>query len=184
MYIKVRIEFYRSADLVWTASGMGQWKEMIRITCDTDCYYCTIKLSSPLLVYDFCDAVIIPDILILLHWGNSSCICSGYGDIGYVVYIWGFSCLDYSFDVLILWNRKLSLYRRFCRVCFHRVLLQISGFMIIIIIVFYMFTSCLTSCDLFHQSPALNILYYACTLLDITYYLFAWSCMLVLMTQF
>ena len=84
--------------------------------------------------------------------------------MGYVVYRWGFSCLDYSFNILISWSRKLGLYPLFYRVCFHRVLLHISGFMIIII-VFYMFTSCLTFCDLFHKLPALNILSYTCSYL-------------------
>jgi len=46
---------------------MGHWKEIIRITGDTACYYYTIKLSYPLHVYDFRDTVIISDILILLH---------------------------------------------------------------------------------------------------------------------
>jgi len=68
-------------------------------------------------------------------------------------------------------------------ICFHRVLLHISGFMIIIIIL-YMFTSCFTTCVLFHQSPALIIVHHACSLLDITYYFFACSSMPVLMTQF
>jgi len=46
---------------------MGHWKEMIRITCDTDSYYCTIKLSYPLPVYDLCDTIITPDIPVLLR---------------------------------------------------------------------------------------------------------------------
>ena len=37
---------------------------------------------------------------------------------------------------------------------------------------------------LFHHSPALIILYHACSLLDITYYLSACSYMCVLMTRF
>jgi len=53
-----------------------------------------------------------------------------------MVYRWGFPCLDYSFDVLISWSRKLSLYRWFCRIYSHRVLLQIYGYIIIIIIVY------------------------------------------------
>jgi len=31
-----------------------------------------------------------------------------YDDMGYMVYRWGFSYLDYSFDVLISWSRKLG----------------------------------------------------------------------------
>ena len=33
--------------------------------------------------------------------------------MGYIVYIWGFSCLDYSSDVLIPWIQQLSLYNWF-----------------------------------------------------------------------
>jgi len=141
---------------------------MIRITCDTDCYYYTIKLSYPLPVYNFHDTVITSDILILLHWGNSSCMSSDYGDMGHMVYIWEFSCLDYSFDVHILWSRKLNLYRWFCRNCFYWVLLRISGF-IIIIIILYIFTSWLTTCIImlcmfptWYHLLSLCVLLYSC----------------------
>ena len=30
------------------------------------------------------------------------------------VYGWGFPCLDYSFDVLVSWDRDLSVYNHFC----------------------------------------------------------------------
>ena len=33
--------------------------------------------------------------------GKSGCMNSGYGDMRYKVYRWGFHCLDYFFDVLI-----------------------------------------------------------------------------------
>ena len=80
---------------------------------------------------------------------------------------------------------QLIIHCMFCRVFFHRVLLWTSGFMIIIIIiVFYMLTSCLITCILFHQSPALVILYHTCSLLDITCYLSACSCIHVLKTWF
>ena len=108
-----------------------------------------------------------------------------YDDVRYTAYRWGFPYLDYSFDVLILWSRKLGLYRWFFHICFHQVLLQICSFVIIIIIIIlYMFTSCHTTCVLFHQSPALIIVHHACSLLDITYYLFTCSCISVLMTRF
>ena len=41
---------------------------------------------------------------------NLGRIHSDYGDMRHNVYIWRFSCLDYSFDVLVSWSRKLSLY--------------------------------------------------------------------------
>ena len=43
---------------------MGYWMEMIKITGDTNCYYCMIKLSCQSLVYYFCDTIITLDILI------------------------------------------------------------------------------------------------------------------------
>jgi len=77
--IRIMVSVYQCSDSVlpeygpvWTASGMGYWKEMIRITGDTNCYYYTIKLSYPTPIYDLCDTVIALDMLILLHWGNSN----------------------------------------------------------------------------------------------------------------
>jgi len=45
---------------------------------------------------------------------NSGCIHLDYGNMVHKVYRWGFSCLNYSFDILTLWNRKLILYNWFC----------------------------------------------------------------------
>ena len=116
---------------------------------------------------------------------NSSRIDLVYDEVRYMVYRWGFPFLDYFFDVLISWSCKLGLYRWFCRIRFHRVLLRIFGFMImIIIILLYMFISCLITCVLFHQSPILIMLYHICSLLDIAYYLSACSCMPMLTTRF
>jgi len=80
-----------------------------------------------------------------------------YDDVRYMVYRWGFHCFDYSFDVFISWSRKPDLYRWFCCVCFHRVLLWISSF-IIIIIILYLFTSCL------------SLVFYSTSLLLLSYY--------------
>jgi len=44
------------------------------------------------------------------------------------VYRWGFPCLDYSFDVLVSWDRNLSVYNQFC---LWSVLLRISCFTIV-----------------------------------------------------
>ena len=46
---------------------------------------------------------------------NLGYIHSVNGNIRYKVYLWGFSCLDYPFDILISWIRQLSLYNWFCR---------------------------------------------------------------------
>ena len=39
---------------------------------------------------------------------NSGCIHSDYDDMRYTVYRWGFSCLDYSFYILILLSHNLG----------------------------------------------------------------------------
>jgi len=109
-----------------------------------------------------------------------------YDNMRYMVYRWGFSCLDYFFDVLIFWSHKMDLYRWFCRICFHRVLFQIFDFVIIIIIIIIII--CIHPALLLvfypHWSPVLIILCYTYSLLDITYYLSACSGMHVLTTQF
>ena len=89
---------------------------------------------------------------------NSGCIYSDYEDVRYMVYRWGFPCLDYSFDVLISWSYKRSLYRWFWRIRFHRILLQISDFIIIIII-------------LHSLHPALPLVFYFTSLLILSYYI-------------
>ena len=33
---------------VWTASGMGHWKRLIKIPCGTDCYYCINNMTCPI----------------------------------------------------------------------------------------------------------------------------------------
>ena len=52
--------------------------------------------------------------LFCYYEGNSGYINSDYSDVRCMVYIWGFSCLDYFFDVLISWSRKFCLYDWFC----------------------------------------------------------------------
>jgi len=49
---------------------------------------------------------------------NSGCMNSGDGYASYIVYIWGFSYLDYSFNVLISRIRNLSLYNWFYHIYF------------------------------------------------------------------
>ena len=54
---------------IGTASGMRHWEGMIKIICDTDCYYCIIKVyCSPLAWYDVCASVL--NLLICLHPGS------------------------------------------------------------------------------------------------------------------
>ena len=49
------------------------------------------------------------------------------------VYRWGFPCLDYSFDVLVSWDRDLSVYNQSC---LWSALYRISCFMIIMLYLF------------------------------------------------
>ena len=44
---------------------------------------------------------------LLCVW-NSGRMDLVYDDMRYMVYRWGFSCLDYSFNVLISWSHKLG----------------------------------------------------------------------------
>ena len=53
---------------------------------------------------------------------NLGCINSGDSDMRYKVYIWGFSCLDYSLDVLVSWSRKPDYTIDFTRIWFYRIL--------------------------------------------------------------
>jgi len=67
---------------------------------------------------------------ILLHYyivvkEKTDYINSDYSDVRYRVYIWGFPCLDYSFDVLISLIGNVSLYNWFPVVTLLTVLLHI-----------------------------------------------------------
>ena len=55
---------------------------------------------------------------------------SGYDDVRYrvYIYIWEFPYLDYSFDILISWSRKSSLYSWFCLYSILLVLLVLCCF--------------------------------------------------------
>ena len=43
-------------------------------------------------------------------WDNSSCMNPRYGNVSYRVYIWGFPCFDYFFDIQNSLIHNLSLY--------------------------------------------------------------------------
>ena len=68
----------------------------------------------------FCSHSVLSVLLILccfLSLGdNSGCMNSRYGDVWYMVCIWGFSCLNYFFDVIISQIHNLSLYNWFCHI--------------------------------------------------------------------
>jgi len=74
------------------------------------------------------------------------------------------------------------LYRLFCRIFFHRVYFRFQILFFIIIILYI--HSGLRLVYLPHWFLALIILYHTCSLLDITYYLSACSCMPVLTIRF
>ena len=59
-----------------------------------------------------------------------------------------------------------------------------SDFWFMSITILHLLTSCFTTRVLFHQSPAVIILYYTCSRLDIDYCLFTCSCIPVLTTRF
>ena len=59
-----------------------------------------------------------------------------------------------------------------------------SNFWFMTVIILSRFTSCLTTCVLFHQSPTLILSYHEYSLLDITYYISTYFCMPVLTTRF
>ena len=60
----VRMGSVRVRTLVWTASGMGYWKKLIKIPGGTDCYYCISYLTCSIHVY-YCLLILVtlPDIL-------------------------------------------------------------------------------------------------------------------------
>ena len=138
-HIRIMVPAYRSSDefywkcglhcelsVLWNAS-----RKRTRITNDTDNYYWILNatpLYSPVMVinhlirgyalsrhpalwhmiYAACDYS--RHTLSLLLWGHSSCTNSDDGDMGYVVYRWGFPCLNYPINVSISWIHNLSLY--------------------------------------------------------------------------
>ena len=60
---------------------------------------------------------ILPVLYCFLSLGdNSGYMNSGYSDIRYRVYTWGFPCSDYSFNVLISRIDSLGLYNGFCHI--------------------------------------------------------------------
>ena len=53
--------------LVWTASGMEHWKKLIKISSDTDCYYCINNMTYSIHVYHRSIILVtIPDILFII----------------------------------------------------------------------------------------------------------------------
>jgi len=99
---------------------------------------------------------------------NSGRMDLDYDNKRYMVYRWGFSCLDYSFDVLISWNRKLG-----CT----------AGFVVIAFIGFYF--GFLFLFLLYYYIIYVYILtYYLCTtptsLLLLSYYSMHVSCLISL----
>jgi len=77
-------------------------------------------LSCSPLIYDICATVLnhLTCLFSSFHTVSLFCYCEGssdyinsaYGDLRYMVYIWGFPCLDYSLDVSISWIQSLGLY--------------------------------------------------------------------------
>jgi len=79
-----------------------------------------VSKSRKLSLYNlFCSHSILLILCCFLSLGdNSVCMNSGFGDMRYMIYIWDFFCLNYSFNVLILWIHNLGLYNWFCHIYF------------------------------------------------------------------
>jgi len=75
-----------------------------------------------------------------------------FGGMRQKVYIWGFPCLDYSFDVLVSWDRTLSVYNHFC---LHSYLL---GFPVS----WWLFSTCPSICHTCVLNPILIALPFGC----------------------
>ena len=86
-------------------------------TCDTVHYpVCHLHMTSMLLCLNHLTCLF-PGFhsvsLFCYYEGNPGYMNSGNGDIEHMVYIWGFSCLDYPLNVSISWIQSLSLYNWF-----------------------------------------------------------------------
>jgi len=73
-----------------------------------------------LFVFGFIDFISFLSVLccFLILENNSGYMNSGYGDVRHKAYIWGFSFLDYSFDVLITQISNFDLCNWFCHIFF------------------------------------------------------------------
>jgi len=107
-----------------------------------------------------------------------------YDDVRYMIYRWGFPYLDYSFDVLISWNRKLGCTAGFILFAFIGFYFRFLSLLLLLLLYYTCIHHGSPLVCYPHWSPTLILLYHVCSLLDITYYLSAYSCMLVLTTQF
>ena len=54
----IRIGSTRVRAPVWTASGMGHWKRLNKISSRTDCYYCINHMTCPVHVY-YCPFILV-----------------------------------------------------------------------------------------------------------------------------
>jgi len=75
-------------------------------SCISSCY--TPVMDSCIYCYDFRDIPVITTI-----WLHSDYIRLDILWHEIKVYRWGFPCLDYSFEVLVSWDRNLSVYNHF-----------------------------------------------------------------------
>ena len=103
------IKYIYEGFLVWLIPSTYLSHEAVNWACTTDfsCIWFYSVLSVLSILWCF------------LNLGdNSGYMNSGYGDIRYRLYTWRFSCLDYSFDVLISQIGILGLYNWFCHIYF------------------------------------------------------------------
>jgi len=115
---------------------------------------------------------------------NSGRMDLEYDDVRYMVSRWEFSCLDYSFNVLISRSHKLDCTTGFAIFAFIGFYFRFLVLLLLLLLYYICIHPGLPLVYYRHWSPVLIILYHTCSLLDITYYLYAYSCMPVLMTRF
>ena len=109
------------------------------LSCSPLTHYTCATLLNYLIAYFW--------VFILSHYSvivkaNSGYINSDYSDVRCRVYIWGFSCLDYSFDVLISRIGNVGLYNWFTCSCFTYCFISCSYVLIFTIHLFY---TCVTT---------------------------------------
>jgi len=107
--VKWGIRYIDESFLVWIISSTYLSHEAIIWACITS-FACIQFYSVLSFLSILCYFLSLED--------NSGYINSGYGDVRYRVYIWEFSCLDYSFDVLISYISNLGLYNGFFHIYF------------------------------------------------------------------
>ena len=74
---------------VWTASGIGYWKRLIKISAGTDCYYCINHMTCSIHVY-YCLFTLLHFCYLMYH--HVTCIfCTSYIFHGHTIHVYVYS---------------------------------------------------------------------------------------------